>query len=105
MAVKYVTPELKQYYLDLIERIRDAFRNRLQKLDWMSETSRKQRPCSLQTLDRNKRFFQLILADNGESQGRPYSWNLTIANSYYSREYNYIFPGMMLPSIPIAGYV
>ena len=64
MAVKYVTPELKQYYLDLIERIRDAFRNRSHKLDWMSETTRKQRPCSLQALDRNKRFFQLILADN-----------------------------------------
>ena len=39
-AAKYVTPELKQDYLDKVERLRDAFRARIQKLDWMSETTR-----------------------------------------------------------------
>ena len=40
MAAKYVTQEQKQYYLDLIRRICDSFRNRLQLLTWMSETTK-----------------------------------------------------------------
>ena len=40
MAPKYVTEELKLYYLDLIGRLCDSFRNRLQHLEWMSETTR-----------------------------------------------------------------
>ena len=141
MAVKYVTPELKQYYLDLIERIREAFRNRLQKLDWMSETTRNN---AIDKLDKmlvfvgcpdiwyedclpdlssckslieavqklqattvllykhligTNDFFSLFMLTIRESQGRPYSSNLTIANSYNALHYNcfFIFPGMMLP--------
>ena len=40
MAAKYVTAELKTFYMDLIGRICDSFRNRLQHLEWMSETTR-----------------------------------------------------------------
>ena len=141
VAEKYVTPELKQYYLDLIGRIRDAFRNRLRQLDWMSETTRNN---AIDKLDKmlvfvgcpdiwyedclpdlssckslieavqklqatavllykhligTNDFFSLALLPIREIQGRPYSYNLTIANSYYSRQNNcfYIFPGMMLP--------
>ena len=39
-AAKYVSPELKQDYLDKVERLRDAFRARILTLDWMSETTR-----------------------------------------------------------------
>ena len=40
MAAKYMTAEHKLYYLDLIGRLCDSFRNRLQNLEWMSETTR-----------------------------------------------------------------
>ena len=40
LVVKYITPELKQHYLDMMDRIRDAFRIRIQNLDWMSETTK-----------------------------------------------------------------
>ena len=40
LAVKYITPELKQTFRDIMERFRDAFRERIQKLEWMSETTR-----------------------------------------------------------------
>ena len=39
-AAKYVTPELKQRFLDIMERLRDAYRNRIQNLEWMSETTK-----------------------------------------------------------------
>ena len=39
-ATKYVSAERKQDYLDKVERLRDAFRARIQTLDWMSETTR-----------------------------------------------------------------
>ena len=141
MAEKYVTPELKQYYLDLIMRIREAFRNRLQHLDWMSETTRNN---ALDKLDKmsvfvgypdiwyedclpdlstckslleavqklqaamvniykhligTNDFFSLYLLLIREKQGHPYVTDLTVANSYYIRQYNCIciFPGLMLP--------
>ena len=40
LAVKYISPELKQRYQELIERLRDAFQNRIRQLAWMSETTR-----------------------------------------------------------------
>ena len=40
LAQKYVTPELKQYYLDMSKRLIESFRGRLHQLDWMSETTR-----------------------------------------------------------------
>ena len=40
LAQKYVTPELKQYYQDLVGRVIDAFRERLRNLDWMSEVTK-----------------------------------------------------------------
>lgn len=40
IAQKYITPELKQYYLDMTRRLIESFRNRLLQLDWMSETTR-----------------------------------------------------------------
>ena len=40
LAAKYVSPELKQHYMEMIEELRDAFRARIQRLDWMSETTR-----------------------------------------------------------------
>lgn len=40
LAQKYITPELKQYYLDMSRRLIESFRGRLLKLDWMSETTR-----------------------------------------------------------------
>ena len=39
-AKKYVSQELKQYYLDLTQRLIDAFRERIRQLDWMSGTTR-----------------------------------------------------------------
>ena len=39
-AQKYVPQELKQYYLDLTRRLVDAFRGRIQQLDWMSQTTK-----------------------------------------------------------------
>ena len=49
LAVKYVTPDLKQRFLDIMERLRDAFRSRIQNLKWMSETTRKN---ALEKLDK-----------------------------------------------------
>ena len=40
LAVKYVTPELKQQFLDIMERLRAAFRERILNAAWMSETTR-----------------------------------------------------------------
>ncbi|MBP5720346.1 MAG: M13 family metallopeptidase [Bacteroidales bacterium] len=40
-AQKYVSKDLKQYYVDLSYRLIDAFRERIKQLDWMSETTRK----------------------------------------------------------------
>ncbi|MBQ9462326.1 MAG: M13 family metallopeptidase [Bacteroidales bacterium] len=39
-AVKYITPELKLQFQDMMSRLRDAFRGRIQNLDWMSETTK-----------------------------------------------------------------
>jgi predicted metalloendopeptidase len=40
LAEKYVTPQLKEHFIDLIERLREVFRIRINNLDWMSETTR-----------------------------------------------------------------
>ena len=40
LAVKYIKPELKQQFTDMMERMRDAYRIRIQNLDWMSETTK-----------------------------------------------------------------
>ena len=40
LAVKYITPELKQRFQDIMERLRDAYRVRIQNLQWMSETTK-----------------------------------------------------------------
>lgn len=40
IAGECVTPELKRHHMELVERLRDAFRARILKLDWMSETTR-----------------------------------------------------------------
>lgn len=41
LAVKYITPDLKNHFRDLMERLRDAYRERINNLEWMSETTRK----------------------------------------------------------------
>ena len=48
-AKKYISPELKQFYLDLTRGLVDSFRERLQQLDWMSETTRRN---ALEKLDK-----------------------------------------------------
>ena len=40
LAEKYVSPELKQFFQDMIGRLIDSFRARIEALDWMSETTR-----------------------------------------------------------------
>ena len=40
LAQECITDELKAHYIDLVERLRTSFRARMQKLDWMSETTR-----------------------------------------------------------------
>lgn len=40
-AKKYLSPEVKQYYTDLAGRLIDSFRVRIQQLDWMSETTKR----------------------------------------------------------------
>ena len=40
LAEKYITPDLKQRFLDIMERLRDAYRIRIKNLDWMSETTK-----------------------------------------------------------------
>ncbi len=40
IAEQCVTPQLKQYFLERIEKLREAFRNRISNLDWMSGTTR-----------------------------------------------------------------
>ena len=40
LAFKYITPELKQRFQDIMERLRDAFRERMLNAEWMSETTR-----------------------------------------------------------------
>ena len=40
LAEKYITPELKQHFKDLIERLRTAFRARIAANTWMSETTK-----------------------------------------------------------------
>lgn len=40
-AKKYVSPELKQHYLDMAGRLIEAFRERIRQLDWMSETTKR----------------------------------------------------------------
>lgn len=39
-AQEYLSPAIKEKYLDLTQMIRDTFRERLQRVDWMSETTR-----------------------------------------------------------------
>ena len=53
LAQKCITPELKQYYLDMSERLIEAFRARLLQLDWMSETTRS---SALEKLDKMMYF-------------------------------------------------
>ena len=53
LAQKYITPEVKQYYLDMLERLIEAFRGRLLQLDWMSETTRSN---ALEKLDKMMYF-------------------------------------------------
>ena len=53
LAQKCVTPALKQYYVDMTERLIEAFRNRLLQLDWMSETTRSN---ALEKLDKMMYF-------------------------------------------------
>lgn len=53
LAQKYITPQLKQYYLDMSERLIEAFRNRIHQLDWMSETTRRN---ALEKLDKMMYF-------------------------------------------------
>ena len=40
LAEKHISPELKQHFKDLIERLRDAFRARISSNTWMSETTK-----------------------------------------------------------------
>ena len=40
LAEKYISPELKQHFKDLIERLRTAFRARITANTWMSETTK-----------------------------------------------------------------
>ena len=40
VASRYVTPELKQHYQGLVERLREAFRIRINNAEWMSRTTR-----------------------------------------------------------------
>ena len=40
LAEKYVTPQLKEHFIERIEKLREAFRKRINNLDWMSETTR-----------------------------------------------------------------
>ena len=40
LAEKYVTPQLKEHFMERIEKLREAFRKRIKNLDWMSETTR-----------------------------------------------------------------
>lgn len=53
LAVKYVSPELKQHFLERIERLREAFRLRISRLDWMSATTRNN---ALEKLDKMQVF-------------------------------------------------
>lgn len=40
LAENYVTPQLKEHFIERIEKLREAFRKRIINLDWMSETTR-----------------------------------------------------------------
>ena len=53
LAQKYITPEVKQYYMDMSARLIEAFRGRLLQLDWMSETTRSN---ALEKLDKMMYF-------------------------------------------------
>lgn len=49
LAEKYVTPQLKEHFIERIEKLREAFRMRITNLDWMSETTRS---SALEKLDK-----------------------------------------------------
>lgn len=142
LAVKYITPELKQSFQDIMGRLRDAYRDRIQALDWMSSTTKSN---ALEKLEKMKFYvgcpdnwyedclpdlsqceslleavhklmtartllykhligtddaFSNSITTNGYAAGGQLMINdLTMVNSYYSRQYNsvIILPALMLP--------
>jgi len=84
---EYFTEKSKQRYSDLVEAIRSAYRERIQKLDWMSDSTKQKALYKLNHITKKVGYpdkwkdFSSLLIDRG-----PYVLNVQRANLWW---YNY----------------
>lgn len=85
-AKEYFDEKAKERYSEMVEKVRDAYRLRIQKLDWMTDSTKKKALAKLQSMtkkvgypDKWKDFSQMQI-------GRA-SWaaNMMQANSWWNR--------------------
>ena len=123
---KYFTEDAKKRILELVNNLQKAFEARINKLDWMSDSTKakakeklytfikkigypdKWRDYSKVSIDRNKYFENIVACDKNEYQyqlskvGKPVDkteWGLTAPtiNAYYNPTFNEIvFPAGIL---------